>query len=363
MKKYLFLLNFFISIFFTKNFFASDCKVETPLKIGLLENEYIDYKYYLYYTLGDFSYKNFLEFDLSIVKNNVDEFDIIFGEYHELNKFTKNNISLPIIVEDFYHKNKISVENNILPLDLDTFIIASKKDHKKIYLEELSNITDPIYYSLGMSFLSKKNIYDLLLYNLDNQNIKMQDTSFESRINLFRNIYKNINKNLVEAKFSELFDSYENTENLFTLFQDGIIIYKDFNYGSFQIFPHSKYIWDDQNGTFINNTKFKPRSFFGFSAYINNTSQIGFLCFLIDNEVRMNSFKNFNIQLSPLSIKEVESFENQLPNNYLDLLEKKNDSIFNYNESNIDETYDLFYKSITNENKFKSTIRTNNYLN
>ena len=96
---------------------------------------------------------------------------------------------------------------------------------------------------------------------------------------------------------------------------------------------------------------------------LSNNSDNESFYFIADLHSLTSLKENFNIQLSPLSIKEVESFENQLPNNYLDLLEKKNDSIFNYNESNIDETYDLFYKSITNENKFKSTIRTNNYLN
>ena len=50
-----------------------------------------------------------------------------------------------------------------------------------------------------------------------------------------------------------------------------------------------------------------------FSAYLNSFQSSGFLCYLIDEKVRLKAFKDFNIQLSPLSIHEVK----KLKMNYL----------------------------------------------
>ena len=68
---------------------ANECKSQMPLKVGLLDNKFIDYKYYLYYELGNYALKNSIEFNIEIVDKNIDEFDIIFGEYDELINFPK----------------------------------------------------------------------------------------------------------------------------------------------------------------------------------------------------------------------------------------------------------------------------------
>jgi len=44
------------------------------LNIGFIENNYIDYKYYLYYALGDYSLINDVEFTISEVNQNANEF-------------------------------------------------------------------------------------------------------------------------------------------------------------------------------------------------------------------------------------------------------------------------------------------------
>ena len=79
-----------ILIFFNiKLIFASEeCKTDSNLKIGLIENEYIDYKHYLYYELGNFVQNKNIEFEISFVENNANNFDIIFGEWNELSKLS-----------------------------------------------------------------------------------------------------------------------------------------------------------------------------------------------------------------------------------------------------------------------------------
>ena len=77
----------------------------------------------------------------------------------------------------------------------------------------------------------------------------------------------------------------------------------------------------------------KPLSFYGFSAYLNNYKP-GLLCYLIDEEVRAHkAFRNFNIQLSPLSINELRSIEDDLPDNYKKILENKNKNVLKPNYS------------------------------
>ena len=58
----------------------------TNIRQLVKENSYIDYKYYLYYALGDYSLLNDIEFTISEVNQNANEFDIIFGEYRDLKK-------------------------------------------------------------------------------------------------------------------------------------------------------------------------------------------------------------------------------------------------------------------------------------
>ena len=71
-----------ISIFFYINISNSkECENNSKLKVGIIENEFIDYKYYLYYSLYNYSLIDSSEFELEVVDNNIDEFDIVFGEY------------------------------------------------------------------------------------------------------------------------------------------------------------------------------------------------------------------------------------------------------------------------------------------
>ena len=74
------LLAFFSLLIFQKNSIANECLIKKDLNIGLIENNYIDYKYYLYYALGEYSLLNDIEFTISEVNKNANEFDIIFGE-------------------------------------------------------------------------------------------------------------------------------------------------------------------------------------------------------------------------------------------------------------------------------------------
>ena len=64
-------LIFFTLLFFQKNSIANECLIKEELNIGLIENNYIDYKYYLYYALGEYSLINDIEFT-----NKLDRFGI-----------------------------------------------------------------------------------------------------------------------------------------------------------------------------------------------------------------------------------------------------------------------------------------------
>ena len=70
------LLAFFSLLIFQKNSIANECLIKKDLNIGLIENNYIDYKYYLYYALGEYSSDNEVLFDINLVDNNADEFDL-----------------------------------------------------------------------------------------------------------------------------------------------------------------------------------------------------------------------------------------------------------------------------------------------
>ena len=64
--------------------------------------------------------ENNLEFELGIVDKNIDEFDIIFGEFNQLKNLSIKEISLPDQIKRFYRNNGLEISQNILPLDLDT---------------------------------------------------------------------------------------------------------------------------------------------------------------------------------------------------------------------------------------------------
>lgn len=356
-------LIFFLLLIFQKNSIANECLIKKELNIGFIENNYIDYKYYLYYALGDYSLINDVEFTISEVNQNANEFDIIFGEFRDLAKLSLNQTQVPNKVLNFYNDNEVEVMGNIFPLDLDTFILLSQDNYEKLNFEEFSELYNPIKYTLGMSFKTEEDIINLMLYHLEQPSINVNSLSFELTADLFSKTYQNLNKNIVNNNFLEVFNSYENSENVYTLFSDGILLNKNIEFRSFQLFPKSKYIWDSDEGVFKKSIDNKPLSFYGFSAYLNNSQVSGLLCYLIDEEVRLKAFRDFNIQLSPLSINEVRSIEDDLPDNYKKILENKNKNVLKPNYSLENKNYDLFSGLIFGKYKYDDIIDNQDYLN
>ena len=171
-----------------------------------------------------------------------------------------------------------------------------------------------------------------------------------------------MNKNILDANFVEIYNSYESKDNIFTLFSDGVILYKNLEESYFDLFPQLEYEWDDKSGLYKKSSTQIPYSFYGLSAYIYNKKQIGFLCHLIDNEVRINTFKNFNLQISPLSIHELENFE-YIKDEYKKILAVKNQNIIDINKINIQNNYSATEDIIFGKKKYDEVIKTNNYLN
>ena len=121
----------FIFLFIIKTLSGNECESNSPLKIGLMGNDYINYEYYLYYELGNFAFDKNIEFEIQKVDNNVNEFDIIFGEYYDLIKLSQDKVNYPKRIKNFYSGNNIELSNNIFPLDLDTLVLISKNIEKK----------------------------------------------------------------------------------------------------------------------------------------------------------------------------------------------------------------------------------------
>ena len=95
------------------------------------------------------------------VENDIDQFDIIFGEYYDLNNLSVNKIDLPDKIINFYTDNGLDISENLLPLDLDTLILLSKSNHEEFYFENLINLYDPIKYTLGFSIKPRENLCGL----------------------------------------------------------------------------------------------------------------------------------------------------------------------------------------------------------
>ena len=354
---------FFLLFIVPNNLISNECITKNKLNVGLIENNFIDYKYYLYYALGEYSLLNNVEFTIREVNQNANEFDIIFGEYRDLAKLSLSQTKIPDKILKFYKDNQVEVRENLFPLDLDTFILLSEDDSNKLTFEDFSELYNPIKYTLGMSFKIKEDIINLIIYHLEQPSINLNSLSFELTADLFSKTYENLNKNIVSNNFLEVLNSYENSENVYTLFSDGILLNKNIDFKSFQLFPKSKYIWDSEEGVFKDSFESKPFSFYGFSAYLNNSQASGLLCYLVDEKVRLKAFKDFNIQLSPLSINEVRSIEDDLPDNYKKILENKNKNVFKPNYSSENKNYDLFSGLIFGKHKYDDIIDNQDYLN
>ena len=353
----------FILFFIIKTLSGNECGTNSPLKIGLIENDYINYEYYLYYELGNFAVDKNLEFEIQKVENNVKKFDIIFGEYYDLIKLSQNKVNYPTSIKNYYSENNIELSNNIFPLDLDTFVLISKNIEKKINnLEDLSKYYDPIRYTLGINFKLQNEVSKIIAYNTGYTDFNLEIIENEMLLNLFEKAYKNLNKNILSSDFLETYNSYENGENVYTLFNDGILLNKNFKYQTYQLFPQSKYKWNRDEGIFLEKSETIPYSYYGFSAYLNNTNEFGFLCHLIKDDVRNNSFKNFNIALSPLSANEVKGYEG-LPEGYIEILNSKNQNILNINYKNFSQKYELLKSIIFGNHSYQKSIETNDYLN
>ena len=354
---------FFLLLYiFTKPILASEeCSNEKNLKIGLINNDYIDYQYYLYYELGNYVQQNDIDFELSFVDQNIDEFDIVFGEFNQLKNLSTKEISLPNQIKNFYEDNGLDIKNNILPLDLDTLVVLSNQASSLKNLEELSNIFSPIKYTFGMNFNNNEHLSKLISFSSHQQISDLESHTVESTLSSLNKLYSNTNKNILDANFLELYNSYESKENLFTLFSDGIILYKNLQDSYFNIFPQNKFKWNEDLGVFDNISDSVPYSYYGFSAFINNTNQIGILCHLTKQEVRNNTFRNFNLQISPLSMSELKSFE-KLPAGYEEIVNLKNTNIID-EKQNILSQFDLIRDVIFGNQRYGDLIESNNYLN
>ena len=354
---------FFLLLYiFTKPILASEeCSNEKNLKIGLINNDYIDYQYYLYYELGNYVQQNDIDFELAFVDQNIDEFDIVFGEFNQLKNLSIKEISLPNQIKKFYEDNGLDIKNNILPLDLDTLIVLSNQTSSIKNLEELSNIFSPIKYTFGMNFNNNEHLSKLISFSSHQQITDLESHTVESTLSSLNKLYSNTNKNILDANFLELYNSYESKENLFTLFNDGILLYKNLKYSYFNIFPQNKFKWNEDLGLFDNISDSVPYSYYGFSAFINNTNQIGILCHLTKQEVRNNTFRNFNLQISPLSMSELKNFE-KLPAGYEEIVNLKNTNIID-EKQNILSQIDLIRDVIFGNQRYGDLIESNNYLN
>ena len=353
---------FFLLLYiFTKPILASEeCSNEKNLKIGLINNDYIDYQYYLYYELGNYVQQNDIDFELAFVDQNIDEFDIVFGEFNQFKNLSIKKISLPNQIKIFYEDNGLDIEQNILPLDLDTLIVLSHQTNSIKNLEDLSNIISPIKYTFGMSFNNNKNLFRLISFSSHQQIINLESHTVESTISSLNKIYSNANKNILDANFLEIYNSYESRENLFTLFSDGILLYKNLQDSYFGLFPQNKFIWNENLGIF-NNINPVPYSYYGFSAFINNPNQIGLLCHLTKKEVRENTFRNFNLQIGPLSMSELKYYKN-LPAGYEQIVKLKNTNIIDI-DSNLLSDIDLIRDIIYGNYSYEDLVDSNNFLN
>ena len=353
----------FIIFFFYKNVFSEECKINDEINVGVINDKFIDYSPYLYYELDKYSFKNSLNFNLRYVKNDPDEFDIIFGDYSELKKLSLYDVKFPDKISQFYENNKISLSHNLFPLDLDTFIILSRNNIEFKNFEELSEYYDPLNYTFGLSLESNSYSNKFITYLIGYEDFKLNNLSTEIFLNSMEKSYRNLKKNILKADHDIIFNSYENSENLYTMFDDGILLYKNVKYKTFQLLPKAKYKWNKDKGIFNSNSPNDATSFFGFSAYLNNQNHSGFICHLINEDARLNAFQNFNIQISPLSSKEVENIIEDIPVKYLEILKSKTDNIIEIDNNDSSMSTNTLIDIIINKKAYIDVLKERSYLN
>ena len=139
------------------------------------------------------------------------------------------------------------------------------------------------------------------------------------------------------------------------------MLYKNLENSYFNLFPQNKFIWNENLGVFSEISNSIPYSYYGFSAYINNTNQIGLICHFTKDEVRKNTFKNFNLQISPFSMSELRNFEN-LPIGYEKIIELKNKYIIEIDQ-NLSSQINLVRDIIYEKQNYRDLIKSDIYLN
>ena len=85
------------------------------------------------------------------------------------------------------------------------------------------------------------------------------------------------------------------------------------------------------------------------------------LCHLTKKQVRDHTFKNFNLQISPLSMNELKNFDN-LPVGYEEIVNLKNKNIVDIDQ-NLLSQIDSIREIIFGNQKYSDLIESNNYLN
>ena len=81
--------------------------------------------------------------------------------------------------------------------------------------------------------------------------------------------------------------THTKTKKMYLLFFKTVSFFSENGIQEYQLMPQTIYKWNKSLGYFEEKNKNIPFSFFGFSVYINNNDNYGFICHLIDKEVRL----------------------------------------------------------------------------
>ena len=346
----LFINTILISLISFNVLFAKETKcldTNKSISASLITDNFYKYEEYIHYSLGNFTNKNNTNYTLKIannVKSIESKSDLIFGEHYDLKKISnkKNGIKIPHYIKKFYQENLINnlnYEENLYPLDLDIFVITSKKKIKEIKFEEdLYEFNNQLKYTLTQSFYSN-------IENIKFINHLMLDKDLESNHPLFESIlfkqskkYLILNKNTFLSKYEDLILSYYEDESIFQVNTDGYA-YKeklDFIY-----YPNFKNIWNDELGKFSKNLgKNIIPSFFGFSVIVNSQAGYNYLCYITQPLQRDILVSFFDLGISPLSKNDILNKDN-ISNEYKNLLNMKNNYIKQINLE--DEIFDKYF--------------------
>ena len=342
----------FVTIFINTTIAEEICpKNKQDISAHLISDGYYNYEDYLHYSLGKFSSLNNNKYNLNVSKElNLTSInsDIIFGEFYELQKIInkENSLTTPEYIENFYRRNNIKnsdQNNNLYPLDLDTYILVSKKKIIDIKNEEdIYNFFDQNKYTLSQSFYSKSETLNFINFLLMGNEMNFENPFFESILFNQKSKYSLLNKNTFLGTYEEVLDSYDNNENLFTVLSDGFAYHEDINFVNY---PNSEKIWDKEIGKFKSNDLKNITAFYGFSALVNKKSGFNFLCYLTTSDSRKIIMKNFNLGISPLTVNDLSDVDN-ISSEYKEILKLKSQNISYFDKENT-STYDEdFHKNI-----------------